>query len=211
MRATAAGCANPGLRDPATHPIRYGPAARVHGGGYLLIFFFKRLTRRWKEIRKMGRRSHGPHLRTVTNRCTDILGPAARTWTMAVAPIGELTWPARPIGQPKGRRLAGVDILDGATCRLRLVAGTPGLHARFDTRRWLCYNQIAAWGGRKRCAQGFQRVSRARYDMHHGQGIPENFYAPRELLYVSLTATRPTSIRAWQALPRKKDTAPADR
>lgn len=85
-----------------------------------------------------------------------------------------------------GGTVALVDrLLDGPVKRAIALARPPGHHARPDQAMGFClFNNVAIAAAHAR-ARGLERVAVIDWDVHHGNGTQEAFYADPHVLYVS--------------------------
>ena len=117
----------------------------------------------------------------------DTLGRTAGAW----GTLDEDTYLA-PASAEAARRAAGgavelVDaLLDGRAQRGVALLRPPGHHARPGGAMGFClYNNVAVAAAHAR-ARGVERVMIIDFDVHHGNGPQESFYADPSVLFVSL-------------------------
>src|SRR6187402_3819713 len=86
-----------------------------------------------------------------------------------------------------GAAIGGVEaIVQSRATRVMALVRPPGHHAERERAMGFCfYNSIAAAAAEAR-ARGVERVAIVDYDVHHGNGTQEMFYADPSVLYVSL-------------------------
>jgi acetoin utilization deacetylase AcuC-like enzyme len=76
-------------------------------------------------------------------------------------------------------------VLDGQTPRAFVVVRPPGHHAERGRAMGFClFNNIAIAAAHAR-AQGVERVAIVDYDVHHGNGTQDSFYADPGVLFIS--------------------------
>jgi acetoin utilization deacetylase AcuC-like enzyme len=125
--------------------------------------------------------------RVHTARYLEDLGQRAGQWGHLDADTYHAPLSVAAARRAAGGALAVVDALvdaraDGGLALLR----PPGHHARPDAAMGFCLvNNIAVAAAHAR-ARGLQRVAIVDFDVHHGNGTQEMFYADPNVLFVSL-------------------------
>jgi acetoin utilization deacetylase AcuC-like enzyme len=85
-----------------------------------------------------------------------------------------------------GAVVEAVDLaLDGRTDRAFCAVRPPGHHAESDRAMGFCLFNNVAVGAAHALARGLERVLVIDWDVHHGNGTQEIFYADRRVLYLS--------------------------
>ena len=86
-----------------------------------------------------------------------------------------------------GGLIAAVDaVLDGAVPRALALVRPPGHHATSDRAMGFCLlNNVALAAAHLRQVRGIDRVAIIDWDVHHGNGTQEIFYADSTVLYLS--------------------------
>lgn len=87
-----------------------------------------------------------------------------------------------------GGAMAGVDaVLTGAVQSVYVLVRPPGHHATPDRGMGFCiFNNIAVAARHAQRAYGLRRVAILDWDVHHGNGTNDAFYADPDVLFVSL-------------------------
>jgi acetoin utilization deacetylase AcuC-like enzyme len=76
-------------------------------------------------------------------------------------------------------------VLDGEIDRAFCLVRPPGHHAETATAMGFCFFNNVAVGAAQALARGLSRVMIVDFDVHHGNGTQEIFYAEPRVLYVS--------------------------
>ena len=85
-----------------------------------------------------------------------------------------------------GALVAAVDaVLDGRSERAFCAVRPPGHHATRDTAMGFCLFNNVAVGAAQALAWGLQRVAIVDFDVHHGNGSQEIFWADPTVMYAS--------------------------
>lgn len=160
------------------------PAARIHDAGYLTF-----LSTAWERYAAMP--GAGPALRAgayavryPSRRPEALLGQAGYYLSSLSAPLLAATWKAA-----LGASHAAVDgadrILAGDRCAYALCR-PPGHHAFTDMAGGFCYLNNAAIAAQRLLDGGTGPVAILDFDVHHGNGTQQIFYARDDVLYASV-------------------------
>ena len=86
-----------------------------------------------------------------------------------------------------GAACAGVDdVMSGAARNVFVAARPPGHHAERETAMGFClFNQAAIAARHAQAVHGLERVAIIDWDVHHGNGTQDIFWADPSVLYVS--------------------------
>ncbi len=86
-----------------------------------------------------------------------------------------------------GAACAGVDdVMSGAARNVFVAARPPGHHAERETAMGFClFNQAAVAARHAQAVHGVERVAIVDWDVHHGNGTQDIFWADPSVLYVS--------------------------
>jgi acetoin utilization deacetylase AcuC-like enzyme len=97
-----------------------------------------------------------------------------------------------------GGAIAAVDaVLTGTTDNALAVVRPPGHHAVVERGMGFClFNNVAVAARHAQQAHGLQRIAIIDYDVHHGNGTNDIFYADPSVLFVSLHQQYPLYPRS---------------
>ncbi len=172
------------------------PVARVHDADYLS--FLQTAFDRWRV-----RPDAGPILRATSfpirhgaRRPRDIAGQSGYYLSSLSAPIVEATWAAALQSAH-----AAIDAADAILAGERLayaLCRPPGHHAHTDLAGGFCYLNNAAIAAQRILDRGLVRVAILDFDVHHGNGTQQIFYARDDVHYVSVHGD-PAEMYPWFA------------
>jgi acetoin utilization deacetylase AcuC-like enzyme len=185
--------------DLVTQPaVDHGmaPIARVHDAGYL--GFLETAFSRWQASpgSRPILRAQAYAVRHAAHRPEALLGQAGWYLSSASAPIVAATWTAAV-----GSAHAAIDAADRVLAGDRFayaLCRPPGHHAHTDMAGGFCYLNNAAIAAQRMLDGGCGAVAILDFDVHHGNGTQQIFYARDDVHYVSVHGD-PAGLYPWFA------------
>jgi acetoin utilization deacetylase AcuC-like enzyme len=185
-----------GLATKPTGAHGLGPIARIHDQAYLT--FLETAFSRYQALPVSGPilRAQAYAVRHKAHRPDALLGQAGWYLSSASAPIVEATWSAA-LGSADAAMEAADAVLAGdryayALCR------PPGHHAHTDMAGGFCYLNNAAIAAQRMLDAGCGPIAILDFDVHHGNGTQQIFYARDDVFYVSVHGD-PATLYPWYA------------
>jgi acetoin utilization deacetylase AcuC-like enzyme len=183
----------------ATRPAKdhgMAPIGRVHDAGYL--GFLESAFRRWLASPHAGPilRAQAYAVRHAARRPEALLGQAGWYLSSASAPIVAATWTAA-VGSAHAAIDAADHVLSGERYAYALCR-PPGHHAHTDMAGGFCYLNNAAIAAQRMLDGGCGPVAILDFDVHHGNGTQQIFYARDDVHYVSVHGD-PAGLYPWFA------------
>ena len=172
------------------------PIARVHDADYL--GFLETAFQRWQALAGKGPilRAQAYAVRHKAHRPDALLGQAGWDLSSASAPIVAATWTAAV-----GSAHAAIDAADRVLAGERYayaLCRPPGHHAHTDMAGGFCYLNNAAIAAQRMLDGGSGPVAILDFDVHHGNGTQQIFYARDDVHYVSVHGD-PAGLYPWFA------------
>ncbi|HYZ21546.1 MAG TPA: histone deacetylase family protein [Rhodopila sp.] len=172
------------------------PITRVHDAGYLR--FLETSFSRWQELPGARPIIRAPAYanRHFTRRPEGVAGQAGWYLSAISSPIVAGTWRAA-LGAAWAAVEAADLVLDGAPFAYALCR-PPGHHAHTDMAAGFCYLNNAAIAAQRMLDKGGGPVAILDFDVHHGNGTQQIFYARDDVYYVSVHGD-PAWLYPWFA------------
>ncbi len=172
------------------------PIGRVHDADYLA--FLQTAFARWQALPGSGAilRARAYAVRHKARLPEGVLGQAGYYLSSLSAPIVAATWAAAA-----GSASAAVDAADAVLGGERFayaLCRPPGHHAHTDMAGGFCYLNNAAIAAQRMLDRGGGPVAILDFDVHHGNGTQQIFYARDDVHYVSVHGD-PAGLYPWFA------------
>jgi acetoin utilization deacetylase AcuC-like enzyme len=172
------------------------PIERVHDAGYLT--FLRTAFARWQAVPGAGSILRAPAyaVRHKARRPDAVMGQAGWYLSSVSAPIVAATWTAAV-----GSAHAAIDAADAVLSGERFayaLCRPPGHHAHTDMAGGFCYLNNAAIAAQRMLDAGTGPVAILDFDVHHGNGTQQIFYARHDVFYVSVHGD-PAGLYPWFA------------
>jgi acetoin utilization deacetylase AcuC-like enzyme len=181
-------------RPAANHGL--SPIGRIHDSGYLT--FLETAFARWQAMPGSGPILRAPAyaVRHKARRPDAVAGQAGWYLSSVTAPIVAATWTAA-----LGSAHAAIDAADTVLAGERYayaLCRPPGHHAHSDMAGGFCYLNNAAIAAQRMLDRGTGRIAILDFDVHHGNGTQQIFYARDDVHYVSVHGD-PAGLYPWYA------------
>jgi acetoin utilization deacetylase AcuC-like enzyme len=125
------------------------------------------------------------HPREMIDKVREACESGELVWVGPEARVGPSTW--QPALLALGGTLEAVDaVLDGRVRNAYVNLRPPGHHSTADTPMGFCIFNLVAVAARHAQRRGLERVAIVDWDVHHGNGTHDIFYADPSVLFVSL-------------------------
>jgi acetoin utilization deacetylase AcuC-like enzyme len=172
------------------------PIGRIHDPHYLT--FLQTAFARYQALPGSGPilRAQAYAVRHKVHRPDGVAGQAGWYLSAASAPIVEATWTAA-----LGSAHAAIDAADAILAGDRFayaLCRPPGHHAHTDMAGGFCYLNNAAIAAQRMLDAGTGPIAILDFDVHHGNGTQQIFYARDDVLYVSVHGD-PATLYPWFA------------
>jgi acetoin utilization deacetylase AcuC-like enzyme len=168
----------------AAHDHGLDPIRRVHDAGYLdfLAHGFERF--RALPNAEPALRAGAYAVRYAAHRPDHVLGQAGYYLSSLSAPILPATWQAA-LGAAHAA-IDGADLILRGERSAYALCRPPGHHAHTDLAGGFCYLNNAAIAAQRLLDAGTSPVAILDFDVHHGNGTQQIFYARDDVFYVSV-------------------------
>ena len=169
------------IRPAPDHGL--APICRVHDAGY--VDFLAKAFARYQTLPDAGPalRPHAFAVRHLNRRPDSVLGQAGYYLATLGAPILAGTWDAA-----RGSAHAAIEAADLIIAGTRLayaLCRPPGHHAATDIAGGFCYLNNAAIAAQRLLDREAGPIAILDFDVHHGNGTQQIFYARDDVHYVS--------------------------